>query len=114
MRDWKTRALMFRRLGALMNMPVQGATSEAITLDNIKDNVLNFLLGFAHQKEFIDYFRSHWMRRSTNYLALNFFDLRVFLSKYTLNLQRSMRMLPIPIESYHATLKFIFICGKNV
>lgn len=67
---------MFRRLGVIMNMRVQGATSEAIALDNIKDSVLDFLSDFAHEEEFIDSFRTHWMskvgRCSTKYSALKF------------------------------------------
>ncbi|MCO5557588.1 hypothetical protein L7F22_011154 [Adiantum nelumboides] len=99
--NWNVRALMFRRLGAIMTMRVEGGTSEAIALDNIRDSVVDFLKDFAHEHAFIDYFRTHWVTKVEMWA-------------------RSVRLLPHAnqdtngaIESYHATLKSRFLCGKK-
>ncbi|MCO5592084.1 hypothetical protein L7F22_046078 [Adiantum nelumboides] len=54
---------MFRRLDAVMNMRVEGGTSKAVALNNIRDSVVDFLKDFAHEQAFIDYFRTHWVTK---------------------------------------------------
>ncbi|MCO5559333.1 hypothetical protein L7F22_050746 [Adiantum nelumboides] len=90
-----------RRLGAIMNMRVEGGTSEAIALDNIRDSVVDFLKDFAHEHGFIDYFRTHWVTKVEMWA-------------------RGVQVLPHAnqdtngtIQSYHVTLKLRFLCGKK-
>ena len=59
-KDWPTRAAMFRTLGDIMNMRGLHNMGEDDLKEKVRNSIKKFVEEFNTQIPFIDYFRTYW------------------------------------------------------
>lgn len=71
-KDWPTRAAMFRMLGNIMNMRGGSSSSYEITKDEAREMICKFKEDFQSEKEFLHYFEMQWQPKIGDYVLLDF------------------------------------------
>ncbi|KAI5081789.1 hypothetical protein GOP47_0001532 [Adiantum capillus-veneris] len=96
-KDWPTRADMFRALGMIMNMYGQPTSSEDATKEDAKLLLESFYSKYKEEEEFILYFKTYWESKIGMWI------------RATCNFPHAGQDTNGAIEAYHGHLKYKFL-----